>query len=81
MNAPELPPQVESAEALLRKQLGKLLTLEEALARTVLPKLQQEAQHQQLQQTFAEHLEQTREKLGRHATRLAEQGAKEPAVR
>jgi hypothetical protein len=81
MSAPELPPQVESAEALLRKQPGKFLTLEEALARTVLPKLQQEAQDQQLQQTFAEHLEQTGEKLGPHATRLAEQGAKEPTVR
>lgn len=56
MPAPEPPPQVESAEALLCKQLGKLLTIEETLARTVLPKLQLEAQDQQLQQTFADHL-------------------------
>jgi ferritin-like metal-binding protein YciE len=75
MSAPEAPPQVETADALLRKQLGKLLTIEEALARTVLPKLQQEAQDQQLQQTFAEHLEQTRGHADNVRTAFAELGA------
>jgi ferritin-like metal-binding protein YciE len=75
MSAPELPPQIESADALLRKQLGKLLTIEEALARTVLPKLQQEAQDKQLQQAFAEHLEQTRGHADNVRTAFAELGA------
>jgi ferritin-like metal-binding protein YciE len=75
MSARELPPQIESADALLRKQLGKLLTIEEALARTVLPKLQQEAQDKQLQQAFAEHLEQTRGHADNVRTAFAELGA------
>lgn len=75
MPAPEPPPQVESAEALLCKQLGKLLTIEETLARTVLPKLQLEAQDQQLQQTFADHLEQTRGHADNVRTAFAELGA------
>lgn len=74
MTAPELPPQIESADALLRKQLGKLLTIEETLARTVLPKLRQETQDQQLQQTFAEHLEQTRGHADNVRTAFAELG-------
>ena len=74
MSAPEPPPQIESAEALLRKQLGKLLTIEETLARTVLPKLQLEAQDPQLQQTFATHLEQTRGHADNVRTAFAELG-------
>jgi ferritin-like metal-binding protein YciE len=75
MSEPEAPPQVESADALLRKQLGRLLTIEEALARTVLPKLQQEAQDEQLQQTFAEHLDETRGHADNVRTAFAELGA------
>lgn len=69
------PPQIESADALLRKQLGKLLTIEETLARTVLPKLQEEAEDQQLQQTFGEHLEQTRGHAEKVRSAFAELGA------
>jgi ferritin-like metal-binding protein YciE len=60
MSAPPQPPQITNARELLVKQLGKLLTIEETLARTVLPKLKQEATDEQLQQAFSEHLEQTR---------------------
>jgi ferritin-like metal-binding protein YciE len=75
MAGPEPPPQVDSAEALLRKQLGKLLTIEETLARTVLPKLQQEAKDEQLQQAFAEHLDQTRGHADNVRTAFAKLGA------
>lgn len=60
MSAPPQPPQIQSAEQLLQKQLSKLIVIEEVLARSVLPKLKQEASDEQLQQAFAEHLEQTR---------------------
>jgi ferritin-like metal-binding protein YciE len=60
MSAPPQPPQIEDAEQLLHEQLSKLIVIEETLARTVLPKLKQEATDEQLQQAFAEHLEQTR---------------------
>ncbi len=69
------PPQVESADELLGKQLGKLLTIEETLARTVLPKLREEAEDQQLAQTFAEHLEQTRGHADNVRTAFEELGA------
>ncbi|HEY5661208.1 MAG TPA: DUF892 family protein [Gaiellaceae bacterium] len=57
---------------MLGKQLGKLLTIEETLARTVLPKLQQETKDEQLGQTFAEHLEQTRGHADNVRTAFAE---------
>jgi ferritin-like metal-binding protein YciE len=60
MSAPPQPPQITNARALLLKQLSKLITIEETLARTVLPKLKQEATDDQLQQAFSEHLDQTR---------------------
>jgi ferritin-like metal-binding protein YciE len=60
MSAPPQPPQIETAAQLLVKQLSKLLTIEETLARTVLPKLQQEVQDEQLKDAFADHLEQTK---------------------
>ena len=60
MSAPPQPPQITNAQELLLKQLGKLITIEETLARTVLPKLKQQAQDEQLKQAFADHLEQTR---------------------
>jgi ferritin-like metal-binding protein YciE len=54
------PPRVDDARTLLTDELAKLLSVEEALARTILPKLRQEAQDEQLQQALGEHLEQTR---------------------
>jgi hypothetical protein len=54
MSAPPQPPQIQTAEQLLQKQLSKLIVIEEVLARSVLPKLKQEASDEQLQQAFAE---------------------------
>ena len=69
------PPRIEDAHALVVKLLGQLLTVEEMLARSGLPKLKQEAQDEQLQQAFAEHLEQTRGHVGRVRAAFAELGA------
>ena len=60
MSGPPQPPQITTAQEQLVKQLSKLITIEETLARTVLPKLRQEAQDEQLKQAFTDHLEQTR---------------------
>jgi len=60
MSAPPQPPQITTAKEQLVKQLSKLITIEETLARSVLPKLKQEAQDEQLKQAFTDHLEQTR---------------------
>jgi ferritin-like metal-binding protein YciE len=60
MSAPPTPPQITTAQEQLLQQLSKLMTIEETLARSVLPKLKQEAQDEQLKQAFTDHLEQTR---------------------
>jgi ferritin-like metal-binding protein YciE len=54
------PPAVETARELLTEQLGRLLTIEETLARLLLPQLKQAVDDEQLQAAVAEHLEQTR---------------------
>jgi ferritin-like metal-binding protein YciE len=69
------PPRIESVRELLLKQLGKLLTVEETLARSVLPKLKQEAQDEQLQQALDEHLQQTRQHVQQVQAAFAELGA------
>jgi ferritin-like metal-binding protein YciE len=56
----QLPPQVESLHDLLLRELAKLLTIEEMLAKVMLPKLQLEVQDEELKQAVNEHLEQTR---------------------
>lgn len=60
------PPRIANARDLLLEELRKLLTVEEMLARSMLPKLKQEIQDEQLQKAVADHLEQTRE----HVTRV-----------
>jgi ferritin-like metal-binding protein YciE len=72
------PPRIENVRELLLKQLGKLLVVEERLARSVLPKLKQEAQDEQLKQAFDEHLQQTRQHVQQVQAAFAELGA-EPA--
>jgi ferritin-like metal-binding protein YciE len=72
------PPRIGSVRELLLKQLGKLLVVEETLARAVLPKLEQETQDEQLKQAFGEHLEQTRQHVQQVQAAFAELGA-EPA--
>ena len=63
-----MPPRIEHVRDLLLAELGKLLTVEEALARVVLPKLRQEVQDEELKQAVSEHLEETRA----HADKLRE---------
>lgn len=66
--AVKLPPQVETARDLLREHLGKLLTIEETLAKKVLPSLVQEEKDEELKGLLQEHLGETRE----HVTRVKE---------
>ena len=68
------PPRIESVRELLLKQLGKLLVIEETLSRSILPKLEQEAQDDQLKQAFGEHLEQTRQHVQQVQAAFAELG-------
>jgi ferritin-like metal-binding protein YciE len=75
MSAPPPPPQITNAKQLLLKQLSKLITIEETLARTVLPKLKQEVQDEQLKQAFTDHLEQTRGHADNVRAAFAEAGA------
>jgi ferritin-like metal-binding protein YciE len=69
------PPRIESLRELLLKHLGKLLVVEERLARSVLPKLKQEAQDEQLKQALDEHLQQTRQHVQQVQAVFAELGA------
>jgi ferritin-like metal-binding protein YciE len=62
--AVKLPPQVESARELLLAELGRLLTIEETLARLVLPELLLEVKDEELKGVVSEHLEQTRGHAG-----------------
>jgi ferritin-like metal-binding protein YciE len=59
-----MPPQVESARGLLLEQLGKLLTVEETLAKRVLPQLVQQIQDEQLSAAVSQHLVETRTHVG-----------------
>ena len=58
-------PQVESVRELLVEELGRLLTVEETLARLVLPKLALEVQDDELKKLVQQHLEETRGHAGR----------------
>jgi len=60
----KLPPQVESARDLLLEELGKLLTIEETLAKLVLPELLQELKDPELKKLVQKHLEETRGHAG-----------------
>jgi ferritin-like metal-binding protein YciE len=59
-----MPPHVESARELLLEELGKLLAMEETLAKRVLPQLARQIQDEQLAAAVSEHLEQTRTHIG-----------------
>jgi ferritin-like metal-binding protein YciE len=75
MSVPPQPPRIETAGQLLLKQLSKLITIEETLVRTVLPKLKQETQDDQLGEAFADHLEQTRKHVRNVRAAFDELGA------
>jgi ferritin-like metal-binding protein YciE len=57
--AVKIPPHVETARDLLLEDLGKLLTIEETLARRVLPLLVHEIKDDELRQLVQQHLEET----------------------
>lgn len=61
----KLPPHVATARALLLEQLGRLLTTEEVLAKTVLPQLTLELDDERLEQAVSAHASQTRGHAGR----------------
>ena len=61
----DLPPAVESVSRLLFEQLGRLLTIETTLERSVLPKLALEVEDERLTQLVQEHLAETRGHAGR----------------
>jgi ferritin-like metal-binding protein YciE len=61
----KLPPQVESARELLLEELARLLTVEETLAKLVLPELLSEVEDDGLKQAVEEHLGETRGHAGR----------------
>lgn len=61
----KLPPSVESGRELLVEELGRLLTIEETLAKLVLPELLLEPQDEGLRQAVQEHLGETRGHAGR----------------
>jgi ferritin-like metal-binding protein YciE len=56
----KLPPQIETARDLLLEHLGKLLTIEETLARKILPLLTHEVKDDELLQALDQHLQETR---------------------
>ena len=62
--AVKLPPQVESGRELLLEELGRLLTIEETLAKMVLPKLLIEIEDEDLKQAVQQHLGETRGHTG-----------------
>ncbi len=67
MSTPQ-PPRVTTTRELLVLDLKRLLTVEETLAKVMLPKLLQEVQDEELKTALEEHLEQTRQ----HADNLRE---------
>jgi ferritin-like metal-binding protein YciE len=64
----KLPPEVTTPRDLLLEHLGKLLTIEDTLAKRILPQLAQELSDDELKQVVSEHLEETRG----HAERVRE---------
>jgi ferritin-like metal-binding protein YciE len=59
-----LPPQVRHPRDLLLEILGKLLTVEETLAKRVLPQLVREIEDDDLKAAVSSHLEETRGHVG-----------------
>jgi len=81
--AVQLPPQVETPRDLLLHDLGKLLTIEETLAKRILPGLQKELQDEQLSTAVSLHLEETRKHVDRVKeafSALQEEPSGKPAV-
>lgn len=81
--AVKLPPQVESDRDLMLEHLGKLLTIEETLAKKLLPSLANEEADDELKGLVQEHLGETREHVSRVKeafSSLEEEPSGRPAV-
>ena len=63
--AVKLPPHIESQLELLLEKLGQLLTVEETLAKIVLPKLVLDVKDAELKSVVQRHLDETRGHAGR----------------
>ena len=66
--AVKLPPEVSTPRDLLLEQLGRLLTIEDTLAKRILPQLAEEISDDGLKQAVSSHLQETR----RHVERIRE---------
>jgi ferritin-like metal-binding protein YciE len=66
--AVKLPPPIDTPRDLLLEHLGRLLTIEDMLAKRILPQLEQELEDEELKQVVSEHLGETR----RHVDRVRE---------
>lgn len=55
----DMPPRVQSQRGLVLADLGRLLTVEETLARVAIPALRRSAQDQELQDALEQHQGQT----------------------
>lgn len=78
-----LPPQVETYRDLLVAELGRLLTIEETLAKRILPKLVSDIDDEELCKLVDEHLVETRvhvERVRAAFAALGEQPSSQPAV-
>lgn len=64
----KLPPDVTTPRDLLLEHLGRLLTIEDTLAKRILPQLAEEIPDPDLKQVVSDHLQETR----RHADRVRE---------
>jgi ferritin-like metal-binding protein YciE len=77
------PPRISNERDLLLAELGRLLSVEETLARVVLPKLERQVEDEKLARCFADHARETRghaENLRRAFRRLgAEPGGADAA--
>jgi ferritin-like metal-binding protein YciE len=78
-----MPPQIETPRDLLVAQLGKLLTIEETLAKRILPKLVSDLADEELCKLVDEHLTETRvhvERVRAAFAALGEEPSSRPAV-
>ncbi len=66
--AVKLPPEVSTPRDLLLEQLGRLLTIEDTLAKRILPQLAEEISDDDLKQAVSQHLQETR----KHVERILE---------
>lgn len=81
--AVKLPPQITTPRDLLLEHLGRLLTIEDTLAKRLLPQLTDEIEDEELERVVSEHLDETRlhvDRVREAFSSLQEEPAGGPAV-